>query len=73
MAVLGPVMLAAFAALGAVINEPNFNVFLVDWSVVGKSVINVSFIAAYISASSYIVKNLLTDKNQNFLGIPTKS
>lgn len=73
MAVLGPVMVAALASLSAVIQEPGFNIFAVDWVMTFKNVANVAVVAAYISGSSYLLKNFLTDQNKNFLSIPTKS
>lgn len=73
MACLGPIAVAVFGILGAVINAQGFDVFSVDWVVVFKSLTNTFIIAAYSSGSAYILKNLLTDKNQNFLGIETKS
>lgn len=73
MAILGPVAVAIFAVLGAVINAPGFDVFAVDWLPLFKDLTNTFIIAAYSSGAGYILKNLLTDKDQNFLGIPTKS
>ncbi len=73
MATLAPIAVAIFAVLGAVITAPGFDVFSVDWVTLFKSLTNTFIIAAYSSGSGYILKNLLTDKNDNFLGIPTKS
>ncbi len=73
MAVLAPVAVAIFGILGAIITAPNFDVFIVDWSTLFRSLTNAMIVAAYSSGSAYILKNLLTDKNQNFLGIQTKS
>lgn len=73
MAVCGPVAVAIFAVLGAVITAPNFDVFSVAWGVLFHSLTNTLIVAAYSSGSGYILKNLLTDDNQNVLGIPTKS
>lgn len=73
MAVLAPVAVAIFGVLGAVIQAPGFDVFTVDWGTLFRELTNTFIVAAYSSGSAYILKNLLTDKNQNFLGIPTKS
>ncbi len=73
MAVLGPVAIAIFGILGGVITAPNFDVFAVDWILLFKSLTNAFIVASYGGFSGYILKNLLTDNNQNFLGIPTKS
>ncbi len=73
MAVLGPVAIAIFAVLGSVITAPGFDVFTVDFISLFKNLTNTFIVASYSSGSAYILKNLLTDKNQNFLGIPSKS
>jgi len=73
MATLGPVTVAIFAVLGAVITAPSFDVFSVDYILLFKNLTNTFIVAAYSSGSAYILKNLLTDKNQNFLGIETES
>lgn len=73
MAICVPVGVAFFAVLGAIINSPGFDVFSVDWAVLFKSLTNTLIVASYGGFSGYILKNLLTDKNQNFLGIPTKT
>ena len=49
------------------------NVVSTDWITVFKSLTNAFFVSAYGGFSGYILKNLLTDSNGNFLGIPTKS
>lgn len=73
MAVLAPVVVAVFAVLGAVITAPGFDVFAVAWVPLFKSLVNTFIVAGYSSGSAYILKNLLTDDQQNFLGISTKS
>ena len=73
MAVLGPVVIAIFGVLNAVITAPGFDVFTVDFISLFKSLTNTFIVAAYSSGSAYILKNLLTDDNQNFLGISAKS
>lgn len=73
MAILGPVAVALFAVLSNVILAPGFDVFAVDWGTVFKGLTNAFIVSAYSGFSAYILKNLLTDKNQNFLGIPTKT
>lgn len=73
MAVLAPAAVALFGVLGAVITAPGFDVLLVNWSVVFHNLANALIVSAYSGFSGYILKNLLTDANQNFLGIPTNS
>lgn len=73
MAVLGPLAVAVFGVLGAVITAPNFDVFEVAWVQVLKDLTNAMIVASYSAASAYLLKNLLTDDRQNFLGIETKS
>ncbi len=73
MAVLGAVVVAVFGILGALIGTPGFDVFSVAWVPLFKSLTNATIVAAYSSGSAYILKNFLTDSNQNFLGIQTKS
>lgn len=73
MAVLGSVAVAIFGVLGAVINAPGFDAFTVNYSLLFHNLTNALIVAAYSSGSAYLLKNLLTDSNQNFLGIPTKS
>lgn len=73
MAVLGPVAVAIFGVLGAVITAPGFDVFTVDFIGLFKNLTNAFIVAAYSAGSAYILKNLLTDDNQNFLGIKTKN
>lgn len=73
MAVFGPVMVAVFGVLGAVINAPNFDVFSVDFVSLFKNLTNAMIIASYSASSAYLLKNLLTDDDQNVLGIETKS
>lgn len=73
MAILGPVAVAVFGVLGAVINAPGFDAFAVNYGVLFHNLANTMIVAAYSSGTAYILKNFLTDANQNFLGIPTKS
>lgn len=73
MAVAAPAAVAIFAVLGAVINSPGFDVFTVAWSPLFHNLVNTLIVTSYGAGTGYILKNLLTDDNQNFLGIPTKS
>lgn len=73
MAVLGPVTVAIFGVLGAVITAPGFDVFTVDFITLFKSLTNTLIVASYSAGSAYLLKNLLTDSNQNFLGISSKT
>lgn len=73
MAVLGPLAVAIFGVLGAVITAPGFDVFSTDFITLLKDLTNAMIVASYSAASAYILKNLLTDDNQNFLGVKTDS
>lgn len=73
MAVLGAVSIAVFGVLGSVVTVPHFDVFSIDFVKVLKDLTNAMIVASYSSGSAYILKNLLTDDNKNFLGIETKS
>ena len=73
MAVLGPVAVALFGVLNGVILAPGFDVFAVEWVPLFKGLTNAFIVSSYSGFMGYIIKNLLTDENQNFLGIPTKS
>ena len=73
MAILGPVAVAIFGVLGAVITVPGFDVFSVDFILLFKNLTNALIVASYSAGSAYILKNLLTDDQQNFLGIENKS
>ena len=73
MAVLGATVVSVLGVLGAVINAPAFDVFSVDFPALFKSLTNTIIVASFSSGSSYILKNLLTDDRQNFLGIGTRT
>lgn len=73
MAVIAPVMVALFVVLNRVILDPAFDVFSLDFIALLKELTNVFIVSSYSAGSSYLLKNLLTDDNQNFLGIPTNS
>lgn len=73
MSVVAPMAVAIFAVLGAVIKAPGFDAFLVDWGTLLHNLTNTLIVAAYSSGTGYILKNLFTDDNHNFLGIQTKS
>jgi hypothetical protein len=73
MAVFGAGSVAALGVVGAVVMQPGFDVFSLDFLALLKSLTNAMIVASYSSASSYLLKNLLTDDNRNFLGIETKS
>lgn len=59
---------AAFAAVVGVIfgivNQPNFDLFAVDWAAVMKSAVN----AAFYGAVGYLSKNLVTDTEGKIFG-----
>jgi len=73
MAVLGPVAIAILGVVGAIVTAPGFDVFSVDFIQLFKDLTNTFIVAAYGAGSAYLLKNLLTDDNQNFLGIETRS
>lgn len=73
MAVLGAVIIAVSGVLGAIITAPGFDVFAVNFVQLFKDLTNAIIVAAYSSGFGYLLKNLLTDDNQHFLGIPSKS
>jgi hypothetical protein len=73
VAVLGPVVVAVISVVGAVINAPGFDVFSVDYMLLLRDLTNTLIVVGFGSGSGYILKNLLTDKDQNFLGLKTKS
>ncbi len=72
VAVLGPLFISVVAALGSIILAPGFDVSLVNWSVLGHSLINISIVSAYGGFSGYISKQLLTDEQGNILGIGSR-
>jgi hypothetical protein len=69
IAVMTPVMVAFLAVLNRVVTDPGFDVFSLDFVALLKELTNVFIVSAYGGSSAYIIKNLLTDSNQNFLGI----
>lgn len=73
MAVIAPVTIAILGVFSTIVTEPNFDVFSVDFIALLKNLTNVFIIASYSAGSSYILKNLLTNDNGDFLGIETKS
>lgn len=73
MAILVPVTIAILAVLNRIVTDPAFDVFSLDFIALFKELTNVFIIAAYSGFSSYLMKNLLTDDNRNFLGIDVKS
>lgn len=73
MAMLGPVAVAILGVLGAIITAPNFDVFSVEYIQLFKNLTNVFIVASYSAGSAYLLKNLLTNENRDFLGIKTSS
>jgi hypothetical protein len=73
MAVAAPVGVAILAVAGTVITAPGFDAFSVDYIQLFKDITNAMIVAAYGGMSGYLLKNFLTDKDQNFLGIKTKN
>ena len=68
MAVLSAVMVAFTGILSRVIT-PQFDVFSLDYITLFKELTNAFIIAAYASGSGYLLKNLLTNDDQKFLGV----
>jgi len=62
VAVLGPVFLAATVVLGAIINAPGFDVFMVDWRTLGHTLLNVSIITSYSGLTGYLTKNFFSNQ-----------
>lgn len=62
VAILSPVVVAITAVLSTIIVS-GFDVFGVDWTSLGKSLINVSIIAAYGGLVGYLGKNFFTGEN----------
>lgn len=73
VALLGAIVVAVSGVLGAVITATGFDVFTVDFVQLFKNLTNAIIVASYGAGSGYLLKNLLTDDNQNFLGIETRS
>ena len=69
IAAMTPVMVAFLAVMNRVVTDPNFDVFSLDFVALLKELTNVFIVSACGGGSAYIIKNLLTDDNQNFLGI----
>ena len=72
MSVMAAVMIAVLGVFSRVITS-DFDVFSLDYIALLKDLTNQIIIAGYGAGSGYLLKNLLTDDNQNFLGIETKS
>lgn len=73
MAILGSVAVAVMGVLGALVNAPDFDIFSTDFITLFKDLTNAMIVASYSSGSAYILKNFLTDDDQNFLGIRTET
>jgi len=72
MALIAPVTIAILGVFGSVITS-DFDVFSLDFIKLFKELTNVFIISSYSAGSTYLLKNLLTDEDQNFLGIRVKS
>ena len=68
MAIIAPVSIAILGVFSRIITS-DFDVFSLDFVALFKELTNVFIIASYSAGSGYILKNLLTDDDQNFLGI----
>ena len=58
------VVTAVVMSVGGAVLSSGFDVFTADWVSILKNAINVSVISTF----SYIIKNLLTNSNGDFLG-----
>jgi len=72
MAIIAPVTIAILGVFSRVITS-DFDVFSLDFIALFKDLTNVFIIASYSAGASYLLKNLATDDNGNFLGIDVKS
>ena len=72
MAVTASVMVAVLGVFSRVITS-DFDLFSLDYVPLLKELTNQIIIAAYSAGSGYLLKNLLTDDRQRFLGIDVKS
>lgn len=72
MAVLGAVTIAVLGVFSRVITS-DFDVFSLDFIALLKELTNQIIIASYSSGSAYLLKNLFTNDDGNFLGIDVKS
>lgn len=72
MAIIAPVTIAILGVFSQVITS-DFDVFSLDFIKLFKDLTNVFIIASYSAGSTYLLKNLLTTDEGNFLGIETKS
>lgn len=55
---------AILVALGAVVMAPNFDLFAVNWIVVGHTMLNV----AVVTACGVLLRNFVTDQNGKMFG-----
>lgn len=69
MAILAPSFVALTAVLGVVIQAPGFDVFSVNWHVLGHNLINTEIVVSYGAFVGYLAKNFFTDNQGNLLGI----
>lgn len=67
-AVCAGAVLAVLSVLSAVFGAPDFDVFLIDWALVGRQALNAAIVGAQGGFSGYIVKNFLSDKDGKVLG-----
>ncbi|MFA6270813.1 MAG: hypothetical protein WC657_06440 [Candidatus Paceibacterota bacterium] len=72
VAVGGSVFVAITAVLNTIITTPGFDVFLLDWGVIGHNLVNLTIVSAYAGFSGYIFKNVLTTDSGKALGVVGK-
>jgi len=72
MALIAPVTIAILGVFGSVITS-DFDLFSLDYIKLFKDLTNVFIISSYSAGSTYLLKNLLTTDEGNFLGIRTRS
>lgn len=71
MAIIAPVTVALLGVFSRVITS-DFDVFSLDFVALFKDLTNVFIVTSYGAGSAYLIKNLLTDDQQNFLGVGSK-
>lgn len=69
MAIAGPTFVALTAVVGSVIGAPNFDVFTVNWGMLGHNLINIEIVVSYGAFTGYLTKNFFTNSEGAVLGI----
>lgn len=69
VALLGGLVCGALTVLHGVISAPGFDLFQIDWGMLGQSVVNAGIVGGEAGFSGYIAKNFLSDSNGALLGV----